>query len=127
MTGWEIECPPTGSPWPPSSRMGEGFSLARGCGIIPTSKTVPRAFGGDAHRANFLRSAVIGYPCAMQPLSRMDTNDVSLQDLYGELHAALSSQTDSANAVALDMASSSSRDLEGDPDASVLCGRQGRY
>jgi len=94
--------------------------------VARVSKKVPRAFSGDTHRANFLRSAVIGYPWAMHPLSRMDTHDVSFQDLYGELYAALSLQKDSASAMARDrVPASSSADV--DTGASVLYGGQARY
>jgi len=55
--------------------------------IAHVAKKLPREFSGDAHRPYFLRGAVIGYPWAMQPLSRQDVQPVTFQELYGELHA----------------------------------------
>lgn len=45
--------------------------------VASVSKKLPRALSGDTHRAKCLRSANIGYPWAMRPLSRMDTHGIS--------------------------------------------------
>jgi len=94
--------------------------------VARVSKNVPRAFSGDTHRANFLRGAVIGYPWAMHPLSRMDTHDISFPDLYEGLFAALCLHQDSASAMARDRVPASSR-ADMDTGASVLYGGQARY
>jgi len=94
--------------------------------VARVSKMVPLAFNGDTHRSNILQSAVIGYSWAMHPLSRMDTHTISLQDVYGELNAALSPQQDSASTMACDRApASSSAGVDTGP--SVLYGGQARY
>lgn len=53
--------------------------------ILKLSRQVPASHRGDAHRIEFLRSAVIGYNWYREPLSRVATNDLSFQQLYGEL------------------------------------------
>ncbi|GAB0496052.1 hypothetical protein MMPV_007362 [Pyropia vietnamensis] len=93
--------------------------------VARVSKKVPREFSGDAHRAIFLRSAVIGYPWAMHPLSRMDVHDISFQDLYGELYAALSLQRDASSAAARDRAASEA--VPSESMASTFYGGQERY
>jgi len=97
------------------------------CNLVShVSKKVPRAFSGDTHRTNVLRSTVVGYPWAMHPLSRIDTHDTSFRDLFGELYAALSLQKDSASAMARDrVLASSSADV--DTGVTVLYGGQARY
>jgi len=94
--------------------------------IARVAKKLPREFPGDAHRAHFLRGAVIGYPWAMQPLSRQDVQPVTFQELYGELHASLSLKTDAERAVVRDRASSAA-DTADDGVTSVYFGGQGRY
>jgi len=62
--------------------------------IARVAKVLTREIYGAAHRAHFLRGAVIGYPWAMQPLSRPDVQPVTFQELYEELLASLSLKTD---------------------------------
>jgi len=45
------------------------------------SKKVPKGVVSDQHRANFLRSAVLGPQCAKQPLSGFGAGAVGFQDL----------------------------------------------
>lgn len=52
--------------------------------ILKLSRQVPASHRGDAHRIEFLRRAVIGYNWSREPLSRVATNDLSFQELYGE-------------------------------------------
>lgn len=56
--------------------------------ILKLSRQVPLSHRGDAHRIEFLRRAVLGQDWARDPLSRIATNSLSFQALYGELDAA---------------------------------------
>jgi len=94
--------------------------------IARVAKVLTREFYGAAHRAHFLRGAVIGYPWAMQPLSRQHVQPVTFQELYEELHASLSFKTDAEAAVARDRASSAA-DTAVEAVTSVYFGGQGRY
>lgn len=60
---------------------------------------VPRAYQGDEHKVEFLRKAVVGSPWATEPLSRIATNQLTFQQLYGELEAALHLHKDARLAV----------------------------
>lgn len=53
--------------------------------ILKISRQVPATHRGDAHRAELLRRVVIGQTWVREPLSRMATNGLSFQELYGEL------------------------------------------
>lgn len=57
--------------------------------ILQMSRQVPISHQGDAHRIEFLRGAVIGYTWSHEPLSRVATQGLTFQQLYGEIEAAL--------------------------------------
>ena len=56
--------------------------------IIKLSPQVPISHRGNAHRIEFLRNAVVGYEWATEPLSRIGSQELLFQELYGELEAA---------------------------------------
>jgi len=70
--------------------------------IMKLAPMVPRSHQGDAHRVDFLRHAVVGYPWANEPLSRVPTHNLSFQQLYGELEAALQLHGEAKQAIAKD-------------------------
>ena len=88
------------------------------------SKKVPKGFDSDQHRANLLRSAVLGPQWAKQPLSGLGAGAVGFQDLYRQLQAALALDNDSDAAALRDRASA--RD-GGVAAAGVFYNGQGRY
>jgi len=57
--------------------------------ITKLAPQVPLSYQGDEHKVELLRKAVIGSPWATEPLSRIATNQLTFQQLYGELEAAL--------------------------------------
>lgn len=57
--------------------------------IARTAKLLPPSHQGEAHRVNYLRGAVVGYPWATEPLSRIPTARLGFQQLYGELQSTL--------------------------------------
>ena len=57
--------------------------------ITKLSPQVPASHRSEAHKIEFLRNSVIGQPWATEPLSRIATHELSFQQLYGELEAAL--------------------------------------
>lgn len=57
--------------------------------ITRMSRRCPKSHRGDAHKLEFLRNAVVGYAWSLEPLSRMETHQLSFQQLYVELEAAL--------------------------------------
>ena len=57
--------------------------------VIKLSRQAPRSHQGDAHKVEFLRNAVVGMPWSNEPLSRVATHNLTFQQLYAELEAAL--------------------------------------
>lgn len=57
--------------------------------ILQLSRQVPVSHRGDAHRIDFFCRSVIGFGWSHEPLSRIATNNLSFQKVYGELEAAL--------------------------------------
>ena len=57
--------------------------------VIKLSKQAPRSHQGDAHKFEFLRNAVVGMPWSNEPLSQVATHNLTFQQLYAELEAAL--------------------------------------
>ena len=60
--------------------------------ITKLSRQGPLSHGGDAHKVEFLRKAVVGPSWSHEPLSRVATNSLTFQHLYRELEAALQPQ-----------------------------------
>lgn len=73
-------------------------------GILKMSHQVPVSHRGDAHRVEFLRRAVIGQTWARETLLRVATNELSFQELYGELDAAIQLDKESRLASAFERA-----------------------
>lgn len=94
--------------------------------ILKLSRQVPASHRGDAHRIEFLRRAVIGYDWSREPLSRVATNGLTFQQLYGELEAAVHLDKDSKVATIRDRASNAVRD-ESDDVVAINYDGQGRY
>jgi len=92
--------------------------------ITKLAPQVPRSHQGEAHKVEFLRKAVIGYPWATEPLSRIATHDLTFQMLYGELESALHLEKESQLARIRDKVSTT-RVKEEVPG--VLYQSQGRY
>lgn len=50
---------------------------------------VPQSHCGKAHKVKFISRAIVGYDWATEPLSRIATQNLSFQMLYGELESAI--------------------------------------
>jgi len=72
--------------------------------ILKLSKMAPPAFVGEYYRVSYLRDAVIGYPWATEPLSRMSKHNVSFLMLFNELQSALHLHEEAQRAVLRDNA-----------------------
>lgn len=94
--------------------------------ILKLSRQVPFSHRGDAHRIEFLRGAVIGFNWSREPLSRIATNDLTFQQLYGELESAVQLDKESRIATIRDRAGASTKDEPEDAVAINYAG-QGRY
>lgn len=57
--------------------------------VTKLARQVPQAFREDSHRVDFLRKSVVGYDWATEPLSRITTDKLNFQQLYGELESDL--------------------------------------
>ena len=55
--------------------------------ILKLARQVPLAHRGDAHKVEYFSSAVAGYVWATEPLARVATSGLNLQQLYGELES----------------------------------------
>ena len=94
--------------------------------VSSRSRMVPAAYQGEEHRVAFLRGAVIGCTWATEPLSRIDTHNLSFQQLYTELSSSLSLCRESANSVARDRILSGSGSVVDDTADNMFQG-QGQY
>ena len=56
----------------------------------------------DAHKLEFLRNAVVGASWSREPLGRVATHNLSFQQLYGELEAALQLEKEAKHAALRD-------------------------
>lgn len=68
--------------------------------ILTMSRQVPITHRGDAHKIEFLRTAVVGHRWAKEPLSRVATAGLTFQQLYAELEIAVQLERESADASA---------------------------
>lgn len=94
--------------------------------VLQLSRQVPTSHRGDAHRIEFLRRAVIGYPWSNEPLSRVATHKLSFQQIYGELEAALQLEKESKIATLRDKIGRSEQQTRDDIVGVNFAG-QGRY
>ncbi|CDF36767.1 unnamed protein product [Chondrus crispus] len=95
--------------------------------IIIFSRQGPRSHQGDAHKVEFLRNAVVGMPWSSEPLSRVATHQLTFQQLYSELEAALQLDKESKIAIIRDHAQLNQRSVSHDSWAGILYTGQGRY
>ena len=108
----------------------EGEALAKVYKIIiKLSPQVPISQRGNAHRIEFLRNAVVGYVWATEPLSRIASQGLSFQQLYGELEAALQLSKEAKIAAMRDrMESRRSQADQDEPNiVGILYTGQGKY
>ena len=75
----------------------------------------------------FLRNAVVGRPSSNEPLSRVATHQLTFQQLYSELEAAVQLHKGSKLAILRDRAQLRRRTLPEDDSAGIMCAGQGRY
>lgn len=95
--------------------------------ITKYSRQAPRSHQGEAHKVEFLHNAVIGYEWSHEPLSRVATHDLSFQQLYGELEAALQLYNEARLAIIRDRASSQESGSIRNNPSNVFYSGQGRY
>lgn len=57
---------------------------------------------GDSPKVELLRGAVVGYECATKPLSRVATQGLSFQQLYGEFVSSLQLRIEAETAASKD-------------------------
>jgi len=72
--------------------------------ILKLSTMTPPAFVGESYRVSYLRGAVIGYPWATGPLSRISTHNLSFLMLFNELQSSLHLHEEAQRAVLRDNA-----------------------
>ena len=77
--------------------------------IKKLSQEVPLSYRGKSHKVEFLRNAIIRYPWATEPLSRIATHGLSFQQIYGELEAVIHLQRQENRSVIREKASGSSK------------------
>lgn len=94
--------------------------------ILQLSRQVPASHRGDAHRIDFLRRSVIGFGWSHEPLSRIATHNLSFQQVYGELEAALQLHKEAHMAQLKDKASNTLRQTD-EKLVPVHYSGQGRY
>lgn len=94
--------------------------------ILKLSRQVPTSHRGDAHRIEFLRKSVVGYDRSHEPLSWVATHNLSFQQVYGELEAALQLNKEAQVALLRDKASNSNREHDDEVIVTNFAG-QGRY
>ena len=103
-------------------------ALAKVCkSIIHLSRQAPRSHQGDAHKVEFLRNAVVGTPWSSEPLSRVATHDLTFQQLYTELEAALQLDKESKLAILRYRAQLGQGASSSDDNAGIMYTGQGRY
>ena len=110
--------------------MEESAALAKLYRIITKlSRQAPSSHRGDAHKLEFLLNAVVGSAWSREPLSRVATHNLSFQQLYGELEAALQLEKETKHAALRDsMTRSSSRRFGHDEEIpGILFTGQTRY
>lgn len=94
--------------------------------ILQLSRRVPPSHHGDAHRIEFIRQVVIGYPWAHKPLFRVATHELTFQQLFGELEAALQLHTE-AQIVSLRVEAARGALNQSGKDAPINYSGQGKY
>lgn len=72
----------------------------------------PTAYRTEAHKIDYLRNAVIGMKWASESLNRCQSMNLSYQDLYTQLEAAIQHSQDEKQALAADKATTNSPDNE---------------
>lgn len=87
------------------------------------SRKVPLTHKGDAHKIEFLRTAVVGHSWAKEPLRRVATAGLKFQQLYSELEIEVQLERES-NAAS---SSSSHHPTESFSDHKINFVGQGRY
>ena len=95
--------------------------------IIKFSRQSPRSHQGDACKVEFLRNAVVGMTWSSEPLSRVATHELTFQQLYSELEAALQLDKESKLAIIRDRAQLDQRQVPHDGSIGILFTGQGRY
>lgn len=93
--------------------------------IVKLSRQAPQAFRGDANKVEYLRNAVVGFPWAKEPLSRVGTMGLTFQQLHAELAASLQLENDTNQAKSNQDSSSVSYDKT-ESNQTYFAG-QGRY
>ena len=95
--------------------------------IIELSGQAPRSHQGDSHKVEFRRNAVVGTPWPSEPLRRVATHQLTFQQLYAELEAALQLQKETKMAMLRDCPQLGRRTLPEDDSARIMYAGQGRY
>lgn len=98
--------------------------------ITKVSRQTPKAHRGDAHKVEFLSSAVAGYDWATEPLGRVATKRLTFQQLYGEIESQLELSKEAEVAKLKDetFTTKRGRNLAYSTHLSgVLCTSQGNY
>lgn len=96
--------------------------------IIKLSPQVPQSHRGEAHKTEFLRNATVGAAWATEPLSRIATHNLTFQEVYGELEAALHLNREAKMAEMRDKVSLTNSENKSNGDVpGILYKGQGRY
>ena len=72
------------------------------CMVTNISPGAPSSHRGDAHNPEFLCIAVLGLTWSREPFIRVATHNLSIQQLYGALEAALQVEKETKNAALID-------------------------
>ena len=91
------------------------------------SRKGPISHRGDAHKVEFLRNAVVGSSLSHEPLSRVATHSLTIQQLYRELKAALQLQREAKQAMLRDAATKNKELRYEDDVPGILYAGQTRY
>ncbi len=102
--------------------------VARDYNLTSTQK-LPQSHRGDAHKIEFFRNATVGCTWETEPLSRIATHGLTVQQLYGELEAAPHLQREAQIAVMRDSATRTTKRSDGAEQKvpGILYQGQGRY
>ena len=94
--------------------------------ITKFSRQAPKPHQGDAHKIEFLRNAIVGYPWSHEPLSRVPTHKLTFQMVYGKLEAALQLFKEAKLAMRRDTAETGYQGSHNDP-SNVFYQGQAKY
>lgn len=88
---------------------------------IKLSGQVSRQHQGDSHKVEFLRNVVFSMSWSKEPLSTVVTHNLTFQEVYSELEAALQLEKESKIVIFRERAQLRQNVIQRDDNADILC------